>query len=108
MSDEHASHAHHRPGISTAPGPSLPEDPVCGMAVDPTHAAGSHTHAGVTYFFCGSSCLERFRTNPGAYIAPASSPQPEGATSPAPGAETAWTCPMHPEIVRSGPGTCPI
>src|SRR5206468_2378213 len=35
MSDEHASHAHHRPGISTAPGPSLPEDPVCGMALEP-------------------------------------------------------------------------
>ena len=26
----------------------------------------------------------------------------------APTTATAWTCPMHPEIVRSEPGTCPI
>jgi Cu+-exporting ATPase len=25
-----------------------------------------------------------------------------------PAAAVEWTCPMHPEIVRSGPGTCPI
>ncbi|OGC90439.1 MAG: hypothetical protein A2W25_13590 [candidate division Zixibacteria bacterium RBG_16_53_22] len=23
-------------------------------------------------------------------------------------APTQWTCPMHPEIVRDGPGNCPI
>jgi Cu+-exporting ATPase len=26
----------------------------------------------------------------------------------APAARTEWTCPMHPQIVRAGPGTCPI
>jgi Cu+-exporting ATPase len=26
----------------------------------------------------------------------------------APAAQTEWTCPMHPQIVRSEPGTCPI
>ncbi len=30
---------------------------------------------------------------------PIAGPVPEG---------TLWTCPMHPEIVRDGPGTCPI
>src|SRR5262249_31586028 len=27
---------------------------------------------------------------------------------PAPSAKTEWTCPMHPEIVRDAPGSCPI
>jgi Cu+-exporting ATPase len=26
----------------------------------------------------------------------------------APAARTLWTCPMHPEVVRDGPGSCPI
>jgi Cu+-exporting ATPase len=29
-------------------------------------------------------------------------------TMPAVSSATRWTCPMHPEIVRDGPGTCPI
>ena len=36
-------------------------DPVCGMKVDPARAAGQHAHAGVTYYFCGKGCLEKFR-----------------------------------------------
>jgi len=78
-------------------------DPVCGMEVDALHATGSHTHAGRTYFFCSPACLERFRANPGAFVSPA-----PGAPVPAPATGTLYTCPMHPEIVRSEPGTCPI
>ena len=33
-------------------------------------------------------------------------PPAKPAAAPAPGAK--WTCPMHPEIVRDGPGSCPI
>jgi Cu+-exporting ATPase len=81
------------------------------MDVDPTGAAGSHTYAGTTYFFCSPGCLEHFRANPAAYLPSPSSPPP--ATPPAPSAPAApagtlWTCPMHPEIVRSEPGSCPI
>jgi len=32
----------------------------------------------------------------------------EPVTARPPGAATEWVCPMHPEIVRDGPGTCPI
>src|SRR5688572_1424702 len=42
-------------------------DPICGMTVDPQKAAGSHEHAGVTYYFCSRSCLERFKANPAQY-----------------------------------------
>ena len=39
-------------------------DPICGMTVDPAKAAGQYDHKGTTYYFCGTSCLERFRTDP--------------------------------------------
>ena len=48
-------------------------DPVCGMTVDPAHAAGSYEHAGKTYYFCNVSCLNRFKADPARYVAPASS-----------------------------------
>jgi Cu+-exporting ATPase len=39
-------------------------DPICGMTVDPATAAGSHDHQGLSYYFCGLSCLERFKVDP--------------------------------------------
>lgn len=39
-------------------------DPICGMTVDPATAAGSHDHRGLSYYFCGLSCLERFKVDP--------------------------------------------
>src|SRR5579864_6747300 len=88
----------------------LPRDPVCGMAVHPSSAAGSYEHAGRTYFFCCQHCLESFRANPTKYtngdsaqqlvqLSTAVPPTKSGAT---------YTCPMHPEVVRDKPGSCPI
>jgi Cu+-exporting ATPase len=71
------------------------------MDVDPDRAAGSVEHAGRRYFFCAPSCAEAFRADPERYLGPA--PVPE---EPMPGAE--YVCPMHPEIVRPAPGSCPI
>ena len=53
-------------------------DPICGMTVDPATAAGSHDHQGQRYYFCGLSCLERFKANPEQAILPrpASSAKP--------------------------------
>jgi Cu+-exporting ATPase len=68
--------------------------------VDPQHAAGSHVHNGVTYYFCSGHCLARFRASPERYLAPQA--QPEAM----PGGD--YTCPMHPEIVQTGPGACPV
>jgi P-type Cu+ transporter len=42
-------------------------DPVCGMTVNPAHAAGSYEHAGHTYYFCNVSCLNRFKADPARY-----------------------------------------
>lgn len=42
----------------------LPIDPVCRMAVDPEHAAGTITHEGAVYQFCSMSCVGRFVAAP--------------------------------------------
>src|SRR5215211_1992593 len=85
-------------------------DPVCGMTVDPDHAAGSFEYGGNTYYFCSTHCVHRFRENPEAFLnKPAV--QPIGITRRAPAPARPghkYTCPMHPEIIRDGPGTCPI
>jgi hypothetical protein len=35
-------------------------DPVCGMVVDPAHAAAHRVRDGVDHWFCGTGCAERF------------------------------------------------
>ncbi|HEY6120827.1 MAG TPA: heavy metal translocating P-type ATPase [Pyrinomonadaceae bacterium] len=85
-------------------------DPVCHMSVDPLTAAGEFTHDGHTYYFCSLPCLERFRAEPERFVEPS---QPPRELKPVPvvgagSSGTEYTCPMHPEIVRSAPGTCPI
>jgi len=77
-------------------------DPVCGMTVDPAHAAGTVDHAGTTHYFCSAHCAERFRADPARYLQPA----PAVSVPPAP-AGAIWTCPMHPEVRQDHPGTCP-
>ncbi|HEX2270157.1 MAG TPA: heavy metal translocating P-type ATPase [Pyrinomonadaceae bacterium] len=77
-------------------------DPVCGMTVDPNHAAGSYEYQGKTYYFCNPHCLHRFREDPEKFLQKTSAPPVEAK----PGQK--YTCPMHPEIVRDGPGSCPI
>ncbi|MFL5792152.1 MAG: YHS domain-containing protein [Actinomycetota bacterium] len=44
-------------------------DPICGMDVDPSTAAGAWPHDGVTYYFCSPACLERFKADPAAALA---------------------------------------
>ncbi len=43
-------------------------DPVCGMDIDPSTAAGSEEYEGQTYYFCSASCLERFRAEPRKFV----------------------------------------
>jgi P-type Cu+ transporter len=80
-------------------------DPVCGMTVNPDNAAGSFEYYGKTYYFCSTHCLHRFQQNPESFLAP----QPIAITkAPATTKTQKYTCPMHPEIIRDGPGSCPI
>jgi Cu+-exporting ATPase len=81
------------------------KDPVCGMTVDPAATPFRQEHEGRTYYFCSESCLRRFRENPEAFLQSAKALVVPAAPEPAGGV---YTCPMHPEIVRDGPGSCPI
>jgi Cu+-exporting ATPase len=42
-------------------------DPVCGMTIEESAAAGSITHDGQTYYFCSSGCQQRFQADPVQY-----------------------------------------
>ena len=76
-------------------------DPVCGMKVDRATAKHFARHDGHGTYFCSAGCKAKFEADPGKYAdgRPAPEPMPKG---------TQYTCPMHPEIVRDKPGSCPI
>jgi Cu+-exporting ATPase len=75
-------------------------DPVCGMTVDP-HTKHYIEHDAQTYYFCSTHCLDKFSDKPDAYLA--------GKVPPAePISGATYTCPMHPQIQQTGPGSCPI
>jgi Cu+-exporting ATPase len=84
-----------------SPVESLPKavDPVCGMTVDPARTRFTAEHGGEKFHFCTEGCLRRFREDPARFVRP--------KPAPAPAAAGLFTCPMHPEVVRSGPGSCP-
>src|SRR6266704_2994739 len=121
---------------SRVPSSSLPifasarreKDPVCGMSVDPAKAAGKVQHGGKTYYFCSARCAERFSKEPEKFLAApgtagmhknhaahatdaharSATPAIKDEAAPPEGKNARYTCPMHPQIVQIGPGTCPI
>lgn len=88
-------------------------DPVCGMTVKPD-SPHAFEHGKHRYLFCSKGCRDKFAADPEAILLkrkttpPAThhkAAMPKGQATSAAGK---WTCPMHPEIVRDGPGSCPI
>jgi P-type Cu+ transporter len=77
------------------------------MTANQATTAHRAEHAGHQYFFCSAKCRERFVADPARYIAPDQILQEPAIPAHVPG-QTLWTCPMHPQIVRSEPGFCPI
>jgi Cu+-exporting ATPase len=77
-------------------------DPVCGMTVPHTRAAGHVDHGAHTYYFCSLGCMRKFQADPARYLDPA--PSVTATDS----ANVEYTCPMHPEVTQIGPGSCPI
>src|SRR5262245_7076709 len=84
---------------------TLERDPVCGMSVGP-NSPHRHVHAGREYRFCSAGCTAKFAADPERYLNQAATPPPTAAMETPAG--TKWTCPMHPQIVRDRPGSCPI
>jgi P-type Cu+ transporter len=59
---------------------------------------------GATYYFYSDHCVAKFKAHPERFLKPA-----KASASAAKPVENGvkHTCPMHPEIVRDGPGACP-
>ena len=91
-------------GSAPASGPQATAiDPVCGMTVDTTANKPSCFYKQEQFHFCGQKCHDRFAADPEHFLSGA---HREADKKAPPG--TRYTCPMHPEIVQEGPGTCPI
>ena len=97
MSHDHHQHAESKTTTSVI-------DPVCGMKVNPDKAAAQHDHQGQTYYFCSGHCATKFKANPNDYLKEKEIPKAETKKN----STGKYTCPMHPEIVQDGPGSCPI
>ena len=74
------------------------------MMVDPHTTQHRATHASRTFYFCSAGCQRKFEADPSRYLSPeqaksADEPISEGAV---------YTCPMHPEVRQTSPGSCPI
>ncbi len=116
----------HEPAPATA---TRVTDPVCGMTVDPATAEHEVVHDGEPVHFCSQGCKDKFLADPGQYVHQLGTDghhdqhaghhehgshhargSEAGAEPPPPGEGEAveYTCPMHPEIRRPGPGSCPI
>jgi len=93
-------------------------DPVCGMKVQPADAADHAEHDGTDYYFCSKGCAQQFRDDPEKYTGGEQAdgagqcchgrqqdPDPKTDEPGKPGVK--YTCPMHPEVVQDGPGSCP-
>ncbi len=78
-------------------------DPVCGMSVT-TDAEFQTEHAGHTHYFCSAGCQGKFVAEPEKYLHKSSEPDEREEAD---GDDVVYTCPMHPEIEQSGPGSCP-
>lgn len=54
-------------GPETAPD-AMVKDPVCGMTIKPSGAAGKTVHGGQTVYFCSTSCQRKFEADPAKYV----------------------------------------
>ncbi len=77
-------------------------DPVCGMAITPENAAEKYDFQGKTYYFCSTGCLNKFRQDPQSFLEQKQEEEPVVEST-----SVEYTCPMHPEVMQIGPGTCP-
>ena len=86
--------------------PKTEIDPVCGMVVQPDTAAGSDEYQGKTYWFCSTSCLQRFKKDPVSYLSGAAKQSMEAPAAPVDKAAK-YVCPMCPEVSEDRPVPCP-
>ncbi|EIF51794.1 heavy metal translocating P-type ATPase [Sulfurovum sp. AR] len=92
------------------------KDVVCGMDVSEDSKYKSAYHH-KPYYFCSEQCKSKFDASPETYLHTEDAKEtkdtlhtescPDGSCDISPSV-TQYTCPMHPEIIKDGPGNCPI
>ena len=100
----------------------ITKDPVCGMSVNIEKAKNQSEYNGTLHYFCSAGCKTKFEIDPLKYLSPKLETPihevkaeihhhqiSEKKSSPiiSPTMATTYTCPMHPEIIQNGPGSCP-
>ncbi len=75
------------------------KDLVCGMEINEPLKIKTEWE-GKTYGFCSSGCLSKFQAEPSKYIKSQETPNASNK-------KALYTCPMHPEVLQKGPGSCP-
>ena len=78
-------------------------DPVCGMTVTVKADTRTESFDGKPFHFCSDKCQTKFKGDPWFYASGNASKRGKVAT-----AGVQYTCPMHPQILRDAPGSCPI
>lgn len=63
----HGGHGGHRGHGDATPAGDV-KDPVCGMSVVPQNAAAAAVREGNTYYFCSTSCHDKFEQAPEKYV----------------------------------------
>src|SRR3954447_7325251 len=89
-------------------------DPICGMEIDATSAAGQSTYRGQTYSFCSKHCQQKFDATPAQYAEAAApgechhdSPEQAARSAPSPKRSEKYFCPMCENVTSDQPGSCP-
>jgi len=99
-----SQHEHEAPGEEHPVEPV--KDPVCNMDVNPHTTSHFHEHKGAMHYFCGNGCKTKFAADPEGYLS--GEIQRRKAEEAAAAGDVEFTCPMDPEIIQIGPGTCPL
>ena len=79
------------------------KDPVCGMTVKIDAGKPSTDYKGDDFHFCSQGCHDKFKKDPYFYLSGNKAKKKQTAPK-----NSLYTCPMDPEIIQDGPGTCPI
>ncbi|MEO8243487.1 MAG: heavy metal translocating P-type ATPase [bacterium] len=78
-------------------------DPVCGMTVTLKAETRTESFGGKPFHFCSEKCQTKFKADPWFYASGNAAKRGKVAA-----VGVQYTCPMHPQIIRDAPGSCPI
>lgn len=79
------------------------KDIVCGMNVRLDEGKPSCTYKENELHFCNPKCRDKFQADPYFFVSGNKAKLKQSASK-----DATFTCPMDPEIIQEGPGTCPI